>query len=107
MAVRSFEPDNRYLIKMMVVMILIAVLIMVGIVLLSWLIGMDEPNAAPWVLLVLGGLNGLWWLVAMLFSIPYFRSLRYEVQEDEVIVQVGVITHSAKHVPYRTVINIT
>ncbi len=43
----------------------------------------------------------------MLFSIPYFRSLHYEVQEDEVIVQVGVITHSVKHVPYRTVTNIT
>ncbi|HEX6306273.1 MAG TPA: PH domain-containing protein [Anaerolineales bacterium] len=107
MAARSFKPDNRYLIKMMVMMTLIAGIIMLGILLLSWLIGMDEPNAAPWVLLVLGGLNGLWWLVGMLFSIPYFRSLRYEVQEDEVIVQVGVITHSVKHVPYRTVTNIT
>jgi uncharacterized membrane protein YdbT with pleckstrin-like domain len=107
MAARSFKPDSRYLVKMMVVMTLIAALIMVGILLLSWLIGMDEPNAGPWVLIVLGGLNGLWWLVGMLISIPYFRSLRYEVQEDEVIVQVGVITHSVKHVPYRTVTNIT
>lgn len=107
MAARSFKPDNRYLIKMMVMMTLIAGLIMFGILLLSWLIGMEEPDAAPWILIVLGGLNGSWWLVGILFSIPYFRSLRYEVQEDEVIVQVGVITHSVKHVPYRTVTNIT
>lgn len=107
MAARSFRPNNRYLIKMMVMMTIVAVLIMLGILLLSWLISMDDPDAAPWVLLTLGGLNGLWWLLGMLFSVPYFRSLRYEVQEDEVIVQVGVITHSVKHVPYRTVTNIT
>ena len=43
----------------------------------------------------------------MILSIPYFRSLRYEILEDEVIVHVGIITHSVKHVPYRTVTNIT
>jgi uncharacterized membrane protein YdbT with pleckstrin-like domain len=43
----------------------------------------------------------------MILSVPYFRSLRYEILEDEVIVHVGIITHSVKHVPYRTVTNIT
>ncbi len=38
--------------------------------------------------------------------IPYYNSLRYEIHDDEVIVHVGVITKSVKHVPYRTVTNI-
>ncbi len=38
--------------------------------------------------------------------IPYYKSLRYEIHDDEVIVHVGVITKSVKHVPYRTVTNI-
>jgi membrane protein YdbS with pleckstrin-like domain len=107
MAARSFKPNSRYLIKMMVVMTIVAFLILLGVLLLSWLISQDDPEAAMTVLRILGGLDGLWWLVAILFAIPYFRSLRYEVQADEVIVQVGVITHSVKHVPYRTVTNIT
>ena len=107
MAERSFRPNSRYLIKMMVVMTLVAFLILLGILLLAWGIGLDDPQAARTVLWILGGLDGLWWLVGILFAIPYFRSLRYEVQADEVIVQVGVITHSVKHVPYRTVTNIT
>ncbi len=107
MAARSFKPNTRYLIKMMVVMTIIAFLILVGILLLTWLVSLDDPDAALTVLLVLSGLNGLWWLGGILFSTPYFRSLRYEVQEDEVIVHVGVVTHSVKHVPYRTVTNIT
>ena len=107
MAERSFRPNNRYLIKVIVVMTLIAILILGGILLLSWGISTDDPQAGLTVLLILGGLNGLWWIVGVLLMFPYFRSLRYEVQEDEVIVQVGIITHSVKHVPYRTVTNIT
>ncbi len=50
-------------------------------------------------------LNVLWWLVAMILSEPYYRSLRYEIQDDEVVVNVGIWTKSVKHVPYRTVTN--
>ena len=106
MAGRSFKPNSRYLVKMMVVMTIIAFLILLGILLLTWGISQDDPQAATTALRILGGLDGLWWLVGILFAIPYFRSLRYQVQEDEVIVQVGVITHSVKHVPFRTVTNI-
>jgi len=38
---------------------------------------------------------------------PYFRSLRYEIHEEQVIMQVGVITRSVKYVPFRTVTNMT
>ena len=43
----------------------------------------------------------------MLLTGPYYRSLSYEIQDDEVIVHVGILTKSVKHVPYRTVTNLT
>jgi putative membrane protein len=50
-------------------------------------------------------LNGFWWVLALILTGPYYRSLRYEVQDDEVLVNVGIWTKSVKHVPYRTVTN--
>jgi uncharacterized membrane protein YdbT with pleckstrin-like domain len=43
----------------------------------------------------------------MIMSVFYYRSLSYEIQDDEIIVRVGIVTKSVKHVPYRTVTNIT
>lgn len=53
------------------------------------------------------GLTLIWLLPILIVIPPYYRSLKYEIHEDEVIVRVGVITHSVKHVPYRTVTNLT
>jgi membrane protein YdbS with pleckstrin-like domain len=62
-----------------------------------------------------GGSKGFWtgflinliWLIPSLAIIPsYYRSLRYEIRRDEVIVKAGVITKSVKHVPFRTVTNL-
>ncbi len=36
----------------------------------------------------------------------YYRSIRYEIHEDEVVVHIGVLTRSIKHVPFRTVTNL-
>jgi uncharacterized membrane protein YdbT with pleckstrin-like domain len=47
------------------------------------------------------------WVVALVLAGPYYASLSYEVEDDEVIVRAGIINHSVKHVPYRTVTNIT
>jgi uncharacterized membrane protein YdbT with pleckstrin-like domain len=55
---------------------------------------------------VVMALDGLWWLVAIILTGPYYRSLRYEIQDDEVVVHVGIWTKSVKHVPYRTVTNV-
>jgi len=47
------------------------------------------------------------WVVALILAGPYYASLGYEIEDDEVIVRVGILTHSVKHVPYRTVTNVT
>ena len=107
MASREFHPNSKYQFKMMLVITLIGFLILIGMGILSSLIGLDDPGAG---LVIFGfafaGL-AIYWVVGMLLSIPYYRSLKYEILEDEVIVNVGIFTHSVKHVPFRTVTNIT
>jgi len=106
---KSYTPNPRYLIKMRVVLTLIALSIVIFGLVLAFLIALDRnPGAGPLIvgLIFIGG-AGLFWIPAMLLSGPYFRSMRYEIHTDEVIVHVGIWTQSVKHVPYRTVTNMT
>jgi uncharacterized membrane protein YdbT with pleckstrin-like domain len=106
---QTFKPSTKYLIKLRVVLSLIACAILAGGVLLGLLLSLDRDiglGGGLIVILVAAGLAVLWWIPAMLLSGPYFRSLSYEVQDDEVIVHVGILTKSVKHVPYRTVTNL-
>lgn len=107
MANKSFVPNPKYQVKLLVVNTVIAFLILVGTEILSALIGLDDPNAALTIFLIFTGFDALYWLIAIAVVLPYYRSLRYEIREDEVIVHVGIFTQSIKHVPYRTVTNIT
>jgi uncharacterized membrane protein YdbT with pleckstrin-like domain len=106
---QTFKPNSKYLIKLRVVITLIAALILFGGVLLGLLLSLDRDislGTGLIIILVTFGLDVLWWVPAMLLAGPYYRSLSYEVQDDEVIVHVGILTKSVKHVPYRTVTNL-
>ena len=107
MSEREFLPNSKYQIKMMLSITLIAFLVLLGMGIFAALISLDDPGAGLVIMGVTIACDALFWLVGMILSVPYFRSLRYEILEDEVIVHVGIITHSVKHVPYRTVTNIT
>ena len=107
MAEREFVPNSKYQIKMLLMITLLAFLILLGMGILAALISLDDPGAGLVIMGITIVCDALFWLVGMILSVPYFRSLRYEVLEDEVIVHVGILTHSVKHVPYRTVTNIT
>ncbi len=104
---RKFVPNSKYQFKMMLMITLVAFLILLGASILAALISLDEPGAGLVIMSIAIVGDALFWVVGMILSVPYFRSLRYEVLEDEVIVHVGILTHSVKHVPYRTVTNIT
>jgi membrane protein YdbS with pleckstrin-like domain len=109
METRHLQPDQKYLTKMRLVMVFIAALVLLGGLLLGWLISLDERAGVRGfnvTLLVTAILDVLWWVPAMLLSGPYYRSLAYEVREDEIVVQQGIWTKSIKHVPYRTVTNL-
>ena len=104
MTTRSFKPDPRYLIKLVVGIAVAGVLAIGGTIGLALLIP-DREGTIVFGLFALAEM--VVWVLALVLAGPYYSSLKYEVQDDEVIVDVGIITHSVKHVPYRTVTNIT
>ncbi|MDH3215440.1 MAG: PH domain-containing protein [Candidatus Krumholzibacteria bacterium] len=107
MEARIFKPSPQYVGKLWTVITLVAFAVLVCGVLLAWLISLDEgPRAGRAVATVFIIANLVWWLPGMMLAGPYYRSLRYEIRDDEVVVYVGIWTKSVKHVPYRTVTNI-
>lgn len=104
---RNFKPNPRYLSKLMLNVTLVALAIGVFVLLTAWPIRHDEGVRAAGIFTVWGlGVAFVYWLIAMALCGPYYRSLRYEVKDDEVIVHVGIWVKSVKHVPFRTVTNI-
>ena len=108
MKARSVTPDRKYLFRMRLIATTVALAILAGGILLGMILtltGEIRLGGAIALLFVTVVLNGLWWLIALILIGPYYRSLRYEVQDDEVVVNAGIWTKSVKHVPYRTVTN--
>jgi membrane protein YdbS with pleckstrin-like domain len=110
MQTKTFKPSLKYLGKLRLVITIVALLILASGVLLGWLMSFDKSIGVSGfriVVIVTAIIDALWWVPAMLLTGPYYRSLSYEIQDDEVIVHVGIWTKSVKHVPYRTVTNLT
>lgn len=107
---KNYLPNPRYRTKLYLTITLVALAIQAGVILLAGLISLDGDSGprAAWITLVIcTALNGLWWAPAMAWSSFYYRSLSYEIGAEQVIVRQGVLTRAVKHVPYRTVTNIT
>jgi len=100
---KSFKPNPRYLIKVCLGIAVAGILAIGGTIGLALVIP-DRDGTVIFGLMALAEL--VVWILALVLSAPYYHSLSYEIQDDEVIVHVGVVTHSVKHVPYRTVTNI-
>lgn len=109
MRFRSIKPSPKYLPRMRLVASMVAFSILVGGFLLSLPLSLSRNVGVSGALLtffVIAILNTAWWLLVLILTGPYYRSLRYEIQDDEVIVHAGIWTKSVKHVPYRTVTNL-
>ena len=107
METQTFKPSPRYRAKLFLVATVIAAVIMVVGLFLSLVVHEDDgPQAAMGVIFLFLLLDLAWYLPALLLIGAYFRSLTYEIQDDEVIVHVGIWTKSVKHVPFRTVTNL-
>ena len=108
MQVQRIKPSPKYRTRMRIVLTLIALAVVAGSSILGLLIALDEGIRAFLLAFLISSLvAGGFWVVAQLLVGPYYNSLRYEVEEDEVIVHAGIWTQSVKHVPYRTVTNLT
>ena len=107
METQTFKPSRRYRAKLFLVITVIAVFVMVVGLLAAWITLEDGGPQDAWaVIFVFLLLDLVWYLPALLLVGAYFRSLRYEIHDDEVIVHVGIWTKSVKHVPFRTVTNL-
>ena len=108
MEARILKPSRKYLTKSYLIIAILALGILLCGLLIGALITTDEDRGVEaiwWSLGVTLGLNLLWGVPAVLLMAPYFRSLRYEIHEEQVVMHVGVITRSVKYVPFRTVTN--
>lgn len=104
------QPSPRYLTKTVVAIILAAVISLAGAALLSWALSFAPDfgqHGARVLFTICAIITAAFLLPALLLVAPYYRSLKYEIWPDEVIVRAGIITSSVKHVPFRTVTNIT
>ncbi|HNT73567.1 MAG TPA: PH domain-containing protein [Anaerolineae bacterium] len=107
---KVFTPDPKYVSKCRWIAHITALLVLLCGALTGALITLDEAvgfEAVTIAFLITLGCNLLWWVPTMLVIVPYYRSLRYEIHADEIIVRQGILTKSVKHVPYRTVTNLT
>ena len=105
---KEFTPNEKFLLKLRLSISLLVVVIAAPMLLLAWPIAMDEGLTAGLIYaLFVVGVAAVAIIITFFLSGPYYRSLKYEILEDEVIVRAGIITKSVKHVPYRTVTNLT
>ena len=110
MNTKIFAPHFNYRTKLHLIYTLLALGVLVVASLLALILSTDRDIGRSGALLfwmIAAGCDLLLWLIAMILVRYYYRSLSYEIQDDEAIVRVGIWTKSVKHVPYRTVTNLT
>ena len=69
----------------------------------GWLGGLDGAVTGRWVSLTI---NLAWLIPSLILMHSTYRSLFYEIHEDEVVMHAGVITRRATHVPFRMITNL-
>ena len=103
-----FYPDKKLINKLFLVTASIMLFILIFLLPVAILIGSEEGGASGALLgvSIVLGTAVVGFIIAASLIRPYYRSIAYEMGEDEMIVRVGIITQSVKHVPFRTVTNI-
>ncbi len=95
------RPDRDYLTSLYIRTVLIFV-----VFILPWVLLGLVPELGWAYVLVFVVANALWLVVVFALLPFYYRSISYELKEDEIVVYKGIITRSVKVVPYRTVTNL-
>lgn len=99
-------PDPRYKSKLVVGVVLMMILVALWWTVPAMYFAGNELDGPTLGVVLSVAVNVILLVVPLLFVGPYYRSLRYEILDDEVIVVAGILTKSVKHVPYRTVTNL-
>lgn len=99
-------PDPRYKSKLVVEVVLMMILVALWWTVPAMYFAGNELDGPALGVVLSVAVNLILLVAPLLFVGPYYRSLRYEILDDEVIVMAGILTKSVKHVPYRTVTNL-
>ena len=104
----TYKPKKTFLTKTLIEIILIGVFIWLCAWVPMYFIMMEEiPGNYLQTSLFWSIIGNLVWIVpAFLIQIPVFKSYRYELLDDEIVVHSGWLTQRVRHVPYRMVTNI-
>jgi membrane protein YdbS with pleckstrin-like domain len=98
---RVIRPDKSLLIKYYIYLILPLFFLMLFGLLLT-----ISPSIG-WIFMFIYTLANAIWVVPAAILMPlYYRSIEYEMGEEELVVRRGIITKSEATVPYRMVTNI-
>lgn len=102
------RPERRFLTKIIVQAFFVFLIVALPSSLFGYFVAADTggPSATALGVGLPLGISLLGLIIALALLPPYYRSLRYLIFPDEVVVEVGIITKSVKHVPYRTVTNL-
>ncbi len=106
----TIEPSRKYLTKAYVVIgivggaIVLLAVVIAALVTLGPEVGVEAIGWDQGISLAVDVVRGV---PAILMTGLYFRSLRYQIHKEQVIMHVGVVTRSVKYVPFRTVTNMT
>ncbi len=125
---KIFKPSKAFLHKMLlqptIAVIIFWLIIVFGFIGASFLGAAVEPESIPdamqhintWIVPVnlwVIALNLIWLIPTLIFTPFYFRSIEYSVKAEtgetmpEIYVKKGVVTITRKHVPFRTITNIS
>lgn len=104
----TYTPHKAYLWKLLISVLLLGILVFLSTYLPMYFIMQDvgtvnyQVSSLLWSL----GTNLLWFIPCFLVMFPLFKTYRYELMDDEIIVTSGYIVQKVRHVPYRMVTNL-
>ncbi|MHA2031793.1 MAG: PH domain-containing protein, partial [Candidatus Kariarchaeaceae archaeon] len=116
-----FRPLSAFRNKLFLYNITVFLVITTGIVLFSlfmnFVIGIDGEESKEFTTFIINNGTFLWttyftlsfiiMLSAAILTVFYVRGIEYQIGEREVIVKKGIINKMEKHIPFRTITNIS
>ena len=123
---KTFKPSQKYMYKMLALSVLIFILIWLSIIgsfiFTAYMVALDPANPSAiqiindywlptnlWTIIT----NLFWFVPAIVLTPPYVKSIEYSVKAEsgdtmpEIYSKRGIFTITRRHVPFRTITNIS
>ncbi len=103
-----YTPHKNFLIKLLLIVALCGLIAFLTLYIPMYFAMQDNRvqnyamKSLLWALLP----NLLWFIPTFLTMFPLYKTFRYELMDDEIVVSSGYIVNKVRHVPYRMVTNL-